>query len=227
MQRNEATQNGVRPVFVLLLAVGSALVLLLAWGLMRQPSSAARTGDRPSADGAARAATAARRGTAMRPAVAADAGTPGNPVAATPPSAGGQTTAPLTEMERQWGVRFGRVGLSSDQVVTVSYSLTSVEQAASLSRDGTPAYLVDVASGVKIPLVNPVAAGAPVPAHSRARSAMLSMWHAGGSFPPPPSRAETGRVYAVLLPNLQGALKNGGKVAIVVGDIRTAEITVE
>ena len=215
---NDQTDDRVRPGFVILLLAMVAVIAVSLWHFLRgSPSASDAPGSAPE----------------TRPAPVSIAKTK-HLVRRIPPDTASTpelvdtaeaTPVPLTEMGRQWGVEFTGVTVSTNWVVTVGYTIVSAEKAAAIM-DGVSSYLLEPASGVKIALANPVPEGAAVPAHSRARSAALSMWHAGGSFPPPPSRAVTGRAYSILLPNLTGVIKPGGKVIVVVGTLQT-EITVQ
>jgi hypothetical protein len=53
------------------------------------------------------------------------------------------------------------------------------------------------------------------------------MMHQAGEFPPPPNRLAAGKTYSLLLPNPGGMVKSGSQVAFVVGNYRTAALTVE
>ncbi len=188
---NPADNDRIRPGFVILLSAMVAAVLMPLWMLLCGPSLP----DAPQPAAGARAATAPATAHTMRRVTSVGVGIPGALAPAEVPP------APPTPTEQQWGVQFLDVTVSSNGVVELQYKLVSAERAAAIDADGVAAYLLEPVSGVKTMLANPVPQGAAVPAHSRARSAALTMWHAGGSFPPPPSRAVTGRVYSILLPN--------------------------
>ena len=215
-QHRDQADNRVRPGFVILLLAMIAVIAAALWLFLRGTPAAETPG--PAVASHVTPLCVAKAG---HRAHRAQAGTSITPEQADAPDA---TPVPVTEMGRQWGVEFNHVTVSSNGVVDVSYTIASTEKAAAIA-DGVSAFLLEPVSGTKIPLANPVPEGAAVPAHSRARSAALSMWHAGGSFPPPPSRAVIGRVYSILLPNIAGAIQPGGKVMVVVGTLQT-EITV-
>jgi len=53
------------------------------------------------------------------------------------------------------------------------------------------------------------------------------MMHQAGKFPPAPTRLIVGGTYSLRIPNWDGALKSGSKVAVVVGNARVDNVTVE
>lgn len=98
---------------------------------------------------------------------------------------------------------------------------------AALLADGTTtAYLVEPTSGATTLVCAPLNAQWPFRAHSRARSTASTL-RGSGSFPPPAGRLFAGQTYSLLVPNPDGMVKPGGRVAIVIGDARTRDLTVE
>jgi hypothetical protein len=130
---------------------------------------------------------------------------------------------PLAE---KLGIRVASLKLSNDgSAVDFRYQVENAEKAAALALGRTTVYLVDEATGAKIQLFTPLPPEAGVPgarAHSAARMARQ-----GGAFPPSPNRLAAGRINSLLLPNPGGQLKSGHKVTLVMGDVKTPNLTVE
>ncbi len=156
------------------------------------------------------------------------------PGAAPPAAAEPAPGAPLppvaaidsSALETQWGIQVSSVGLLLDNAaVCFNYKVITPDKATLLSDESTPAFLVDQASGTKIPLRVAAPEGA-VPAHSRARSA-AAMSQRPGAFPPARNKLFSGQAYSVLVPNPDRVLRSGSKVAVVIGDVQVDGLTVQ
>jgi len=144
------------------------------------------------------------------------------------PRAATNVTAPVLSvaLEEKWGIQVSSIRLMrSDSAVDVRYRVVVPEKLALLAEDSDRAYLIDQATGTKLQMLAPPE-GDTSTANVRSRS-MMKMMHLAGAFPPPAAKVAEGGLYSVLLPNWGGALKTGSKVVLVVGDLRTEDLTVE
>jgi hypothetical protein len=227
--------NRIRPGFVVLLVGVVAGVVLLIWfhgnkssppGPFPVPAADIKPGSsterlvvvKPEVEPIANPAIAAA-------ASAAPAATAGPAPAAT--SAIAVAPVPSTALEKQWGIQVTRVELTAgDSVLDLCYKVTAPEKTALLYDSETSAYLIDQASGAKILMGVPPQEERTLPPRSRARSAALMMNEAG-AFPPVPNRLTAGKTYFVLVPNPGGIVKRGNKVAVILGNFKSNDLTVE
>lgn len=200
-----------RPGFLLLLTVFLAAILMyvgFSWKNRLDPSPAGET-DAPEATAEPAAAAAAA------------AATPA-PAAAAP--------VQLGLLEEKWGFQISSIGLSrQDTAVELQYTINDPEKFSLLADETTPAYVLDQASGMNLPLKASPQSPAQAKnfhSHTSARSRMIAMPQAG-SFPPPASRLIAGKTFSILLPNYDKAVRHGSKLTVVVGDLQTAELTVQ
>ena len=136
-------------------------------------------------------------------------------------------SAPPGPIEGKWGIRIFGVWLAQDNAaVELSYQVTGPDRAKFLSGNNSENHLIDLASGKQIPLCPSQLKEWPFSPHSRARSMALSMSEAG-TFPPPPNRLVAGKTYTVLIPNPNGLMESGSKVAVIVGGVRSGVILIE
>ena len=220
--------NRIRPGFVAVLAallVGvTAFIVIPLWGA-HEPVNVADAA--PVVTGNSPIRTLSSGG---------DVELPGEPAAISPPPSASQPVKPVQPqpsappsgpVEKKWGVRVFGVWLAQDNAaVEMGYQVTGPDRAKLLSGNNSENHLIDLASGKQIPLCPSQLKEWPFSPHSRARSMALSMSEAG-TFPPPPNRLVAGKIYTVLIPNPNGLMKNGSKVAVVVGGVRSNEILVE
>ena len=198
---NPHDTNGIRPGFLVTLAVSLVAIIALLWLVRSKPPS-------PNAAVEARVAEP--------PAQTVKA------ITAVPPA---DPVKPST-LEEMWGIQVTGIGLTrANSTIELRYKVLAPEKATLLADSQSEAYILDHASGAKIPLRSPQPEG-PFSQHSRARSAALMMREAG-SFPPTPSRMVPDKVYSVLLPNPGSVVKGGNKVALVVGTARNDNLVVE
>jgi hypothetical protein len=199
--QNHNTQNRLRPLALL---VGAFLVTAL--GVVIWISRPAPPPVNLPAEGSAATEPAAETETAA--AVA--------PVASSPPSA----------LEEQWGIQVSSMTLTNaDTVVLLCYKVVAPEKTARLAETNAEVYVIDQASGAKLPMFSApkeATASTTVPARTARRMMRLA-----GSFPPAPSRLIEGSSHSLQIPNWNGTLKSGSKVAVVVGSLRTDNLTVE
>jgi len=145
------------------------------------------------------------------------------PAAAAVPVPAAQPVAPTpsTALEEKWGIQVSSVELTMEgSAVDLRYRVVAPEKAAPLAQGETTAYLIDQASGKTILMAPPEAAALPL--RSRAR-----MMRQQGAFPPSLNRLASGTTNSILLPNPGGIVKSGSLVAVVVGDARMDNVTVE
>jgi len=119
------------------------------------------------------------------------------------------TTSAKTEMtnalESQWGVHVEGVRLTAGgHLVDFRYRVLDPNKAEGLMRRGDKAYLIDQASGVKLPV--------PVTKVGQLRGT--------GTMP------AADRVYAVMFKSGGGIVKQGSLVTVVLGDFRAENLTV-
>ena len=198
---NPHDTKGIRPGFLVTLAVSLVAIIALLWLVRTRPPS-------PNA--------AVESRVAEPPSQTVKATTP-------VPPAGPVKSSTLEEM---WGIQVTGIGLTrANSAIELRYKVLAPEKATLLADSRSEAYILDHASGAKIPLRSPQLEGA-FPQHSRARSAALMMRDAG-SFPPTPSRIIPDKVFSVLLPNPGSVVKGGNKVAMVAGTARSDNLLVE
>lgn len=139
-----------------------------------------------------------------------------------------QTAASFSSrLEAQWGIRITGIALAeAERALNLRYEVVDPDKAAQLYDGATKAFLLDVDHENAIQIGAPPAHGAVGSRHSRARSQALMMREAG-SFPPPPSRIQPGKIYSVLVPNLNRAVKRGNQVAVIIGRYSTEQMTVQ
>ena len=134
---------------------------------------------------------------------------------------------PPGPLEKKWGIRVSGIWMASENgAVQMTYEVTDNNLAKLLSGNGAENFLVDLSSGTQIPLCPSQLKDWPFSPHSRARSMALQMLEAG-TFPPPPNRLVAGKTYTVLIPNPNGLMKPGSRVAPLVGGVQGDSITIE
>jgi len=203
--RNQPVHKHVRTWIHLLAA--AMLVVPLAGLLMLArsvPASAAATGP---------------------PAVA-----PRHPAATVPhagtPARSGKVAA-ATALEEKWGIKVSSIGLANgDSAVEVRYTVFAPEKTSLLSAANAETYLIDQATGTKLPMITAPSSDGTGPATMPDRS-VRNMMRLAGMFPPPPSRLLAGNVYSVKIPNWDNILTSGATVAFVVGSERVDNLVVK
>lgn len=231
--------NRIRPGFVaLLILVLAAVFVPLVMVFIRQSpagppgkTQAAAKKPAPASPAAADQTTAipsddaAPRQTPLEAQTPSPAGfAPAPPLA---PETPWVATPPLSPLEAQWGIRFLSARLAlSNSALDVAYQVTDPGKVALLTDGKTTAYLVEPTSGAKTLVCAPLNDQWPFRPHSRARSTASTL-RGSGTFPPPAGRLIAGQTYSLLVPNPEGTVKPGGRVAIVIGDVRAGDLTVE
>jgi hypothetical protein len=197
---HQDADKGIRPGFLILLACVLAVILIplgLLWKSQNKPPQANETAE-ATATGVPAAVTTR----------AADA----KPVATARPS----------PLEVQWGIQIAGLELAiGGSAVDLRYKVVDPEKAALLAECNTAPYLIDQASGAKIPMTPSEKEGA-FPQRSRARMARQA-----GAFPPSPNRLMIDKINSILFPNLDRKVRSGSKVVLVLGNSRTDALTVE
>jgi hypothetical protein len=133
-------------------------------------------------------------------------------------------TAP-TALEEQWGIKVSSVTLANAaSAVDVRYVVLSPEKTTMLNGANAEVYLIDQASGTKLPMITaaPTSDSGAMPSRS-----VRNMMRLAGRFPPPSSRLTAGGVYSVKIPNWESILTSGATVALVVGGVRVDNLVVE
>ena len=134
---------------------------------------------------------------------------------------------PPTAVEEKWGLRVSNISLTNgDNAVDVRYTVITPEKTALLTGAEVAVCLIDEASGTKLEMIRAQPDGASSSAAMPSRSTR-KMMHMAGMFPPPSGRLMAGGMYSVLIPNWDGILKRGAKVALVVGDERVDDLVVK
>jgi hypothetical protein len=156
------------------------------------------------------------------PATTAEPATASEPAVAVVPTA----TAPATPIEEKWGLQVSSISLTNAEgAVDLRYTVLAPEKTALLTGTNAEVYLIDQASGTKLPMFTAAPDGA-APATVPPRTVRRMMRQAG-IFPPPPNRLLAGKTYSLQIPNWGQALKRGAKVTVVVGNVRVEDLTVE
>ena len=154
------------------------------------------------------------------------------PAAVTEPTANGSAlvvpvaTSPAPPLDEKWGIQVSSLTLTNGgTAVDVQYTVLAPEKTAQLVGADAEVYLIDQASGTKIPMLTAALdskSSTAVPARTVRR-----MMRAAGDFPPAPSRLFAGGSYSLLIPNWGQAIKAGAKVTVVVGNSRVENLTVQ
>jgi hypothetical protein len=200
-EQNRSTDKRTNTLIVLALVCVVALVGVLFW-INRPGTPPANVSAEPSAT--------------AEPAAASE------PAAAVVPTA----TAPATAIEEKWGLQVSSISLTNaDTAVDLRYTVLTPEKTALLTETNADVYLIDQASGTKLPMFTAAQDGA-APATVPPRTVRRMMRQAG-IFPPPPNRLLAGKTYSLQIPNWGQALKSGAKVTVVVGNARVENLTVE
>jgi hypothetical protein len=110
-------------------------------------------------------------------------------------------------LEADWGIQISSLHMSAGgHIIDFRYKVTDPKKAASLGAAGENAYLIDEASGTKMPVPN-------MPTLGRLRQTTEQM--------------TPGRIYFVLFANAGRMVKPGGKVTVVIGNFRAENLVVE
>jgi hypothetical protein len=133
---------------------------------------------------------------------------------------------PPSALEKSGGLEAFSVTLVRNNLaLDVRYRITKSDKVVALAKQSIQAYLVDKASGERVP-VAPPAQNAKLHPQQRARCAMM-MNHATG-FPPSAERIlADGRAYSVLIPNLKDVFKRGSRVVLEVGSLESAPLVIQ
>jgi hypothetical protein len=109
-------------------------------------------------------------------------------------------------LEERWGIKIEAIRLSAyDSMVDFRYRIIDPEKAGPLTDRSAKPYLVDEATGEKFYVPNAAKIGS-----LRAKGTPIA-----------------GRTYFILFSNGKGTIKKGSKVDVVIGDFKTAGLTVE
>ncbi len=131
-----------------------------------------------------------------------------------------------TSLEQQWGLQILGLSLTNkDTAVQVRYTVVAPDKLLLLSETNASAYLIDQATGAKLPMITPPQAA--TTAQGASLRTTRRMARMAGQFPPPSSRLMTNRVYSLEIPNWGSAIQSGSKVSLVVNDFRQDGLTVE
>jgi hypothetical protein len=204
---NENKGKRTNTLLVLVLVCLVALAGILLW-LYRPGPPLASVSAEPSAT--------------AEPAVSTDSAAASEPAAAVAQP----TTAPTTAIEEKWGIQVSSISLTNARgAVDLRYTVLAPEKTALLTGADAEVYLIDQASGTKLPMFTAQtdsSAPGTVPPRTVRR-----MMRQAGLFPPPPSRLLAGQTYSLQIPNWGQVLTNGAKVTFVVGTSRVENLTVQ
>ncbi len=135
-------------------------------------------------------------------------------------------TTPLSPLEQDWGIRVSRLALvKGNSAIDLRYEIVDPDRVGVLADGTNVAYLVDMATGTEIQLTTSPQEQ-PRPGTTRARSFALAL-RLAGEFPPSASRITSGKICSALIPNPSGIVKNGSKMALVIGNDRLDNLVVE
>lgn len=194
---DQSPRERVRPIVLIAVACCIVLVGFLVWR-SRAPAPA------PPVTQAAEPAAAVEPAPAVVP--------PAAPAAST--------------LEQQWGIQVSSIILTNaDTVVDLRYMIVAPDKTALLGETNTDVYLIDQATGTKLPMLTAAMEGGASP--SGPSRSVRRMMHQAGRFPPAPSRMLVGRTNSLQIPNWDNALKSGSKVTFVVGNSRVENLIVE
>ena len=113
---------------------------------------------------------------------------------------------PNATLEARWGVRVESIRLTAaGHLVDFRYRVLDAEKSATLIQRGGEAYLLDEATGTKLPV--------PVTKVGQLRGTG--------------TRHQENRVYTVMFNTGGGLVKQGSAVAVVIGDFKAEHLTVE
>jgi hypothetical protein len=109
-------------------------------------------------------------------------------------------------IEEKWGIKIGAIRLTArDYMLDFRYRVKDPDKAAPILRRGQEAFLIDQATGKKLPV--PTTKVGPM------RSTTV--------------QPKADRQYVVLFSNLNKIVKRGNKVTVVIGDFKAENLTVE
>lgn len=141
-----------------------------------------------------------------------------NAVRSLPPMPAGSSAA----LEDQYGIQVAALRMAAaGAAIEVLYKVVAPDKAAVLAQAKTVIYLMDPANGAKITMLT-AAQDDTMPVHMRAHRVRQL-----GSFPPSPRSLVAGKTNSILLPNLEGTVRSGSKLVVVVGNSRTDNLTVQ
>ena len=122
---------------------------------------------------------------------------------------GGQASKPATRAEtikKRWGIQIRGIRLTgADYFLDFRYRVKDPEKASALQRRQEKVYLIDQATGTKLPV--PITKVGPL--------------RATGVKPKP------NREYVILFSNVNKIIKRGSKVTVVIGNFRAKNLVVE
>ena len=131
-----------------------------------------------------------------------------------------------TVFEEPCGLQIASLRLiSSNSVVAVAYRVVAPAKAAFITSDRSDVYLLDLASGTKLQMLTPPRDG--TESTNLRPSSAARFRRQAVEAPPPSNRFLPGKTYLLLLPNPDETVQPGSKVALVVGDFRADDLTVE
>jgi len=117
-----------------------------------------------------------------------------------------QKTDPNKELEAMWGVRVESIRSSAvGHLIDFRYRVIDPDKAATLIQRGQEAYLMDEATGTKLPV--------PVTKVGQLRGTG--------------TKHQENRVYTVMFNTGGGLVKQGSMVTVVIGDFKAEHLTVE
>jgi len=135
--------------------------------------------------------------------------------------------ASSTALEKKWGIKVSGISLANgNSAVDVHYTVLAPEKTTLLTGTNAEVYLIDQASGTKLPMITASSTDATGSAAAPSRS-VRNMMRLAGMFPPPSSRMMAGKMYSVKIPNWDSTLRSGSSVALVVGNERVDDLVVE
>jgi hypothetical protein len=149
-----------------------------------------------------------------------------DPLVRPPAPAPTRPAAAQAGLEERWGFRIAGLSLLNDGLtMKLDYEATMPAKFWPLANGQTPAYLLELATGTRFPLIVPPEEGQ-FPPHSRRHSGAVAQHRVGG-FPGSPNHLPAGQTISIIVPNREGLIQRGSQVVMVVGETQSDKLTVE
>jgi hypothetical protein len=223
---NATSENGIRPGVLLAVIGALALISLLLWLNLSADKSAGT-----SLKSVATVTEAIAESSSLDPGPSyQNELLSQGPVSSKAPPSQTEVSAPVkvpsSALEKSAGLEAFSVTLVRNNLaLDVRYRITKSDKVRALAEQALQAYLVDKASGERVPLAPP-AQNAKIHPQQRARSAMMMNQITG--FPPSAERfIVDGRAYSVLIPNQKDVFKRGARVVLELGSLESALLVVQ